>query len=84
MPNYTFRNKKTNEEFILTLSLKEREDYLEKNPNIEQIINTPPAIGDPVRLGVTKVTNSAFNDRLRQIKKAHRGSTINAPNITEI
>lgn len=54
MPHYTFRNKKTNEEFDLEMKIAEMEEYLEKNPDIEQIIGGSFTLGDPLKLGVSK------------------------------
>lgn len=83
MPNYTFQNKDTGEEFTLTLSMAEREEYLTNNPNIEQIIVSAPAIGDPFRLGRVK-PDSQFRERLKHIHKTHAHSKINTGNLSEV
>lgn len=83
MGTYTFRNKNTNEEFDLTFSIAEKDQYLACNPNIEQIIVKAPSIGDPMRLGIMKPSKD-FRERLREIKRSHRGSTIDSGNITEV
>lgn len=83
MPNYTFQNKDTNEEITLTLSMAEREEYLKNNPNMEQIIVSAPAIGDPFKLGRVK-TDSHFRERLKHIHKTHAHSKINTGNLTEV
>lgn len=75
MPTYTFINKDTNEEFTTVMSISEREEFLEKNPNITQRLATP-AFADPVRMGVRKI-DKGFNDVLIKAKSAHKGSTIN-------
>lgn len=75
MPNYSFRNKETGEEFDLSLSMADRETYLAENPQIEQIL-TSINIADPSRLGLRK-PDSGFRDVLKNIKKKHRGSKIN-------
>jgi hypothetical protein len=75
MPNYSFRNKETGEEFDLSLSMADRETYLTENPQIEQIL-TSINIADPSRLGLRK-PDSGFRDVLKNIKKKHRGSKIN-------
>jgi len=41
MPVYTFLNNETGEEFDLLMKIADRETYLEKNPNIQQIITAP-------------------------------------------
>lgn len=75
MPTYTFRNKDTGEESTQFLSMSEREQFLQDNPNFEQVLTAPPIV-DPVRLGVRKIDRS-FNDVLIKAKTAHKGSTIN-------
>lgn len=77
MPNYSFRNMDDGVEFSLDLTMKEREDYLENNKNIQQIFTKAPSLGDPVRLGIRK-PEQGFRDVLREIKKSHpRGGGIN-------
>ena len=75
MPNYSFRNKDTGEEFVEWMSMSQLDTYLAENQNIQQIL-TPIAMADPTRLGLHKPDN-AFRDRLKEIKKAHRRSTVN-------
>ena len=53
MPTYRFLNTETDEEFELSMSIAEREEYVKSNPTHQQVFNTLN-IGDPVRLGVTK------------------------------
>ncbi len=60
LPTFNFKNKNTQEEIELFLSLSEREEFLASG-EWEQIISVAPAIGDPVHLGV-KRTDNAFND----------------------
>lgn len=77
MPSYSFRNLDNNEEFVLTMSISEKEQYLESNKNIIQIITAAPSLGDPVKLGIRK-PEQGFRDVLREIKKSHpRGGGIN-------
>jgi hypothetical protein len=73
MPIYSFENKETNEQFDLTLSMSERETYLESHPHIKQIFTKFPGIGDPVRLGLRKPDDN-FRDVLRNVKAHHPGS----------
>lgn len=84
MPTYSFRNKKTDEEFTVTMRMADREPYLDANPDLEQIFTTPIAIGDPVRLGVTKVRHSNFQNKLKDIKHKHPRSTIDTGNVVEV
>ncbi len=80
MPNYTFYNTETDEYVTLTMSMLERDNFIKENIHMKQVIHSPPAIGDPIRLGLKK-PDSSFRDLLKEIKKRHsRGitkSTIN-------
>ena len=82
MPNYTFKNKKTEEIFTITMKNSERELYLESNPDIEQMLISLNYV-DPASVGRVKVP-SDFNNLIKRIKKGNIGSTINSGNITEI
>lgn len=75
VPNYTFKSLDTGEEFVLTMSMSEREKYLSDNPRHEQIL-VPIPLADPSRLGLRK-PDSAFRDILKRAKKEHLGSKIN-------
>lgn len=77
MPTYTFINTETNEEFEMVFSsFSKKDSYLEQNPTIKQTITSPPGLGDPIRLGIRK-PDDAFRDKLKDIKRTHRGSTVN-------
>jgi len=75
MPNYSFRNNDTGEEFNDTMKISELEIFLKENPNIQQIFKRFPGVVDPVRIGVRK-TDRSFNDVLHKAKDAHKHSTI--------
>lgn len=70
MPTYKFYDSTTNSEYEEFMSISELDGYLSKNINLTQLINGAPAIGDSIRLGLRK-PDSAFRDKLREIKKAH-------------
>lgn len=78
MPNYTFKNIETQEEYTITLSISERDEYVKKNEGkVTQVITTALSLGDPIRLGIRKPDQN-FRDVLREIKKAHpRGGGVN-------
>lgn len=76
MANYTFINTETNREEDLSMPISELDEFKARNPHMQQIIKTAPAIADPTRLGVKK-PDSGFRDVLKKVKKAHRGSTVN-------
>jgi len=70
MPSYSFKNLNTGEEWTDIMSNSEREEFLSKNPQVQQQLTSAPALGDSIRLGLRKPDNG-FRDRLREIKKAH-------------
>ena len=69
MPEYTFENVKTGEVKTIILSMSEREEFLQENPEYQQIF-TQMNIGDHVRLGVTKPKQD-FQELMGRIKKAN-------------
>lgn len=75
MPTYSFKNTDTDEIFDLTLKMAEREQYLADNPHIKQTFTSSAKIVDPYVTGHTK-TSDGFNDLLKNMKRHHRGSTI--------
>lgn len=78
MPTYTFRHKETGDEHTTILSLTERQEFLETNPDYIQV---PPvvAFGDSVRLGIRRI-DDGFNDVLKKAKAAHWKSNIQTRN----
>lgn len=74
MPTYDFKNEETGETVTHYLSFKEREEFLENNPQYKQVL-AAPAFGDSVRLGIRRHDDN-FNDVLKNVKSHHRGSTI--------
>lgn len=72
MPTYQFkRGKKTWKEFM---SISELDQFLKDNPDVEQLVNGAPMIGHTT---LTKKPDSGFRDVLKEVKKKHRGSTVN-------
>lgn len=76
MPRYTFRHNETNEEFDITMSISERDQYVLNNPHLTQIITGAPSIGDPTRLGLRK-PDEGFRDVLRNVRHHHKKDNIN-------
>ena len=72
MPTYRFKNITTGEEHEEFMSISARETYLAEHPELVQMVNGAPAIGDSIRMGLRK-PDDAFRDRLKDIKKAHSG-----------
>jgi hypothetical protein len=76
MANYTFYNKKTKKESVISMPMSELDLFKVTNPHLEQQV-TVPNIADPTRLGLYK-PDSGFRDVLKRIKKASgKRSTIN-------
>ena len=69
-PTYRFQDINTNEEQELFMGITEKEEFLKANPQFIQLLNGSPALGDSMRLGIRR-PDAAFNDRLKEIKKAH-------------
>jgi len=76
MANYTFYDKKTKKESIISMPMAELDSFKDSHPHLEQQI-TSPYIADPTRLGLRK-PDSGFRDVLKRIKSAGgKRSTIN-------
>ena len=76
MANYTFYNKKTKKESVISMPMSELDSFKLANPHLEQQI-TAPNIADPSRLGLYK-PDAGFRDVLKKIKSASgKRSTIN-------
>lgn len=75
MPYYTFKNTDTQEEFVLSMKMDEKEPYLEANPHIHYVPGAP-ALHSGQGLGVRKV-DDGFKDLLGNVKRNNPGNTIN-------
>lgn len=75
MPEYLFHNKNTNEEWLETMSISERTEFLAANPHIEQLVFGAPAV--TYRVGQRTKPDDGFRDVLREVRKKNRRSTIN-------
>lgn len=53
MPYYTFRNKTTDEQITVQMTMAEHDTYLDDKPDWEQVIIAANFV-DPVTIGVTK------------------------------
>jgi hypothetical protein len=79
MPTYRFKDTITSKEFEEFMSISSREQYLQNNPHLEQMIAGVPMIGDPVNMGVTK-RDSGFKHVLQQIHERTPGSDLKKMN----
>lgn len=75
MPLYSFKNKQTGEITTEKLLMTELDDFKANNPDLIQLLNAPKLV-DPYTVGRVK-TDDAFQDLLKETKKAHYKSTIN-------
>jgi len=69
MPIYEFRLKETGEVFEEFFNYQQKIDFLEANPDIEEIIGAPNFISGIA--GVTHKNGSGFNDLLNRIGNAN-------------
>ena len=70
MSQYLFRDRATNEEIELSMSISERDAYVEANPHMEQMVNGFPGLAHAI---VRAKPDHAFRDILKDVKKKHTG-----------
>lgn len=75
MPTYSFKNKNTGEVYSVYLTMKERESYLDNNPDVESVIDYVVPSSEGVGHLKRKV-GSGWKDVLKKIKDSNPGSTI--------
>ena len=75
MPSYTFKDKNTGEEHTELMSWDNSLVYLNENPNLERCISSFEILYSP-GTALSK-TSDRWKDRLKEMKKKHRGSNIN-------
>ena len=72
MPIYVFKNTKTNKTYVKFISMSEREQYLNDNPEVKQVPTVPNIVG-----GVGGVrTDDGFKEVLSKISEAHPTSAL--------
>jgi hypothetical protein len=76
MPIYSIMDNTTDEVFEVNMKFTELEHYLKDNPNLKQVFNKFPAVGDSVRLGLRK-PDDGFRDVLQNVKHHHKKDSIN-------
>lgn len=69
MPIYEFRVKETGEVFEEFFNYQQKRDFLDDNPDIEEIIGAPNFVSGIA--GVTHKNDSGFNDLLNRIGNAN-------------
>jgi hypothetical protein len=73
MPIYTFRNKKTGEEFDEHVKMDDKAAYMEKH-GLEQVINTLNMVHNP---GNRIPVDNGFREVQDKIAQTHRAHTMN-------
>jgi hypothetical protein len=76
MPIYSIMNTDTEEVYEVNMKFADLEHYLKDNPNLTQVFNRFPSLGDSVRLGLRK-PDDGFKDVLKNVKHHHRRNSIN-------
>lgn len=79
MPNYTYKNRSTEDFKDIQMSIAEMLEFEKENSSIWQRVLTPTPTGDSVRLGIHKQPNG-WNDLVKEVKKKNYGSNINHKN----
>jgi hypothetical protein len=69
MPNYTWENKETGEEFTNTMTIAERDEFEKNNPQLRQVLRNFTMV-DPVNIGVTKPPSDFQKYILGRVKSA--------------
>ena len=73
MPTYTFYNNQTGEQFDALMKISEREDYLNNNPHIQQIVLAPALVSG---VSTTNKVPDGFKEVLSKVSEAHPSSSI--------
>lgn len=74
MPVYTFENTKTGKVYDEMMSISEKEDFLDKNKHIKQLLTTINIVGGVQ--GITHKTDGGWNDNMQRIAEAHPTSPL--------
>ncbi len=72
MPTYTFENTKTGDITDMSMSMAEREDFVQKNPHYRQIFTTLNIVGGVA--GITYKPDSGWKENMSRIAEAHPNS----------
>ena len=73
MPTYSFHNTKTGEEFDKFMSWKDRDQYLEDNPDLKPVITSAALIGGT---GDRTKAPAGFNEVLSKVSEANPYSSL--------
>tara|TARA_B100000519_G_scaffold132130_1_gene114122 strand:- start:778 stop:1092 length:315 start_codon:yes stop_codon:yes gene_type:complete len=73
MPTYVFEDTKTGEQFEKFMSIKDRDEYLEENPNLKGVITSAALIGGT---GDRTKPPAGFNEVLSKVSEANPHSAL--------
>jgi len=82
MPIYEFINNETGEQFEQIMSIADKEQYLQDNPSISQLLDAPMISMESQRFMGVKPIDQGWKDTLRKIHKRAPGSQLN--NISSV
>ena len=74
MPTYTFEHIETGKTIEKTMSILERDDFVNENPDYRQVFTQLNIIGGVS--GLTHKPDSGWNDTLQKIAEKHPGSPL--------
>lgn len=75
MPLYDFRNKDTGEVITKMMSIASRQEFLDENPHLEQVILRAPPITSG-HTSVAKMAGNEFKDVLRNVAEQNPHSPL--------
>lgn len=73
MPTYTFYNNQTEEEFDEMMKISEREEYLNNNPHIIQVVTAAGIVGG---VSIKDKVPSGFKEVLSKVAESHKASVV--------
>jgi len=83
MPTYDYECKKCGDVFELEFKIADRKIPTEEScrlstcdGEVRQLITAPAFAYDNIKVGKGKKPDAAFNDKLKEIKKAHHASNV--------
>lgn len=77
MPIYEFIDNTTGEQFEKFMSIASRDEFLESNPNISQLLDAPLISMESQRFMGVKKIDQGWRDTLSKIHKKTPGSELN-------
>lgn len=73
MPTYTFEDTKTGKTFDKSMTISERDDFVDKNPQYRQMFTNLNIVGG---VSIKNKTDSGWSDTLQKISEKHPGSPL--------